>query len=166
MVLDFHKELTVTGFKYTVMEGTKISDYGIWLRDEEGEWIKAAEGKFDENETQSIYFTEEGSKNIVSYKTSALKLEIRGQKDKEISISELDVLGVTGDNVDFRRTEEGTAAIGRLSEDYVYGDGTEDVIPAGSIVFTGIYKGNPAYNVVMLYDQNGNIVGGRGAGES
>ncbi len=164
VVLDFHKELTVTGFKYTVMEGTKISDYGIWLRDEEGEWIKAAEGKFDENETQSIYFTEEGSKNIASYKTSALKLEIRGQKDKEISISELDVLGVTGDNVDFRRTEEGTAAIGRLSEDYVYGDGTEDVIPAGSIVFTGIYKGNPAYNVVMLYDQNGNIVGGRGAG--
>ena len=132
MVLDFHKELTVTGFKYTVMEGTKISDYGIWLRDEEGEWIKAAEGKFDENETQSIYFTEEGSKNIASYKTSALKLEIRGQKDKEISISELDVLGVTGDNVDFRRTEEGTAAIGRLSEDYVYGDGTEDPVRGGS----------------------------------
>ncbi len=34
------------------------------------------------------------------------------------------------------------------------------MIPAGSIVFTGTYKGNPAYNVVVLYDQNGNIVGG------
>ena len=33
-------------------------------------------------------------------------------------------------------------------------------IPAGSIVFTGTYKGNPAYNVVVLYDADGNIVGG------
>ena len=28
------------------------------------------------------------------------------------------------------------------------------------LVFIGEYKGNPAYNVVMLYDENGNIVGG------
>ena len=33
-------------------------------------------------------------------------------------------------------------------------------IPAGSLIFTGSYKGNPAYNVVLLYDQNGSIVGG------
>ena len=26
-------------------------------------------------------------------------------------------------------------------------------IPAGSIIFTGEYKGNPAYNVVLLYDE-------------
>ena len=29
----------------------------------------------------------------------------------------------------------------------------------GSILFTGTYKGNPAYNVVMVYDENGNVVG-------
>ena len=28
------------------------------------------------------------------------------------------------------------------------------------MIFTGAFKGNPAYNVVMLYDQAGNIVGG------
>ena len=28
------------------------------------------------------------------------------------------------------------------------------------MVFTGSYKGNPAYNVVMLFDENGNVVGG------
>ena len=33
-------------------------------------------------------------------------------------------------------------------------------IPAGSIVFTGEYKGNPAYNVVLLYDENAQIIGG------
>ena len=71
------------------------------------------------------------------------------------------MIGVTGDNIDFRHAGEGAAAIGRLSADYVYGEDAEDVIPAGSIIFTGAYKGNPAYNVVMLYDQNGHQVGGR-----
>ena len=28
------------------------------------------------------------------------------------------------------------------------------------MVFVGDYKGNPAYNVVMLYDAQGNVVGG------
>ncbi len=27
-------------------------------------------------------------------------------------------------------------------------------------MFTGTFKGNPAYNVVVLYDENGDIVGG------
>ena len=30
----------------------------------------------------------------------------------------------------------------------------------GQSFFVGSYKGNPAYNVVLLYDQDGNIVGG------
>ena len=37
---------------------------------------------------------------------------------------------------------------------------TGEKIPKGSIVFTGTYKGNPAYNVVVLYDEKGKIVGG------
>lgn len=161
VVLDFHKELTITGLQYTVTEGTPVKDYRIWFLNGKGGWTKAAEGAFRGDDTEIVYFAEEGGKNIASYQTTSVKLEIRGQKDTEISISELDVLGVTGDNVDFRRTGEGTAAIGRLSGDFVYGEDSDDVIPAGSIVFTGAYKGNPAYNVVMLYDQNGNQVGGR-----
>jgi hypothetical protein len=71
------------------------------------------------------------------------------------------VLGVTGDDVDFRRTNgEQKPVIGKLKTAFDYGGGT---IPAGSLVFTGVYKGNPAYNVVILYDQDGNIVGGTGA---
>ena len=54
--------------------------------------------------------------------------------------------------------------IGKLKTDYIYQPGTEsqpeEKIPAGSLVFTGTYKGNPAYNVVLMYDQEGNIVGG------
>ena len=52
---------------------------------------------------------------------------------------------------------EGAGGIGILSEDYVEG---EAVIPKGSLIFTGTYKGNPAFNTVLLWDENGRIVGG------
>jgi|GEM_PF-4608891 len=77
-----------------------------------------------------------------------------------ISIAELDVLGVTGDNVEFRMADESAAVIGKLTADYQFAtDGTKNTIPANSLVFMGQYKGNPAYNVVVLYDQNNNQVG-------
>lgn len=54
--------------------------------------------------------------------------------------------------------------IGLLKEDYIYqkaeGGLEEKKIPAGSLVFTGTYMGHPAFNVVILYDEKGNIVGG------
>ena len=41
------------------------------------------------------------------------------------------------------------------------GNSDVTIIPKGSIVFTGSYKGNPAYNMVLLFDENGNVVGGK-----
>ncbi len=160
IILEFNKVLTVTGFKYTVSEGTPIQDYSIYVYDEEGEWIEVSAGVFKDAKTQTVWFEGADGGNIAFYKTAAVKLVVKKQSGKEIAVSELDVLGVTGDNVDFRRTDDGTAAIGRLGSNYVYGDKKEDIIPAGSIIFTGAYKGNPAYNVVILYDESGNIVGG------
>ena len=106
-----------------------------------------------------MYFESEKKGNIASYKTTALKLAVKNMAGKDVAVSELDVLGVTGDNVDFRHSDEGKAAIGILKSDFTYGK-KEEVIPKGSLVFTGTYKGNPAYNVVVLYDQEGNVVGG------
>lgn len=92
---------------------------------------------------------------MARYEASAVKLSITDAAGREIGISELDVLGVTGDNVDFRDVGD-QPSIGKLNSAYTYEGGE---IPAGSIVFIGKYKGNPAYNVVMLYDQDGNVVG-------
>ena len=51
--------------------------------------------------------------------------------------------------------------VGVLTEAYAYDkNNPKNVIPEGSIVFYGTYEGNPAYNVVVLYDENGKIVGG------
>ncbi len=84
-----------------------------------------------------------------------LRLIVKAPAGSEVSISELDVLGPTGDNVELMEN-----GIGLLTQDYVYEQSSGQAIPEGSLIFTGSYKGNPAYNVVLLYDQNGAIVGG------
>lgn len=175
ILLEFNQSHAITGFEYTVgTKETSIGEYEIFVKDEKGAWMEkpAATGTFGEESVQTVYFSKhiEGKPmdNIAVYKTTAMKLVIKDPAGSKISIAELDALGRTGDNVDFRRTEDADkkAAIGRLADDYKYGTGAEDVIPKGSIVFTGFYKGNPAYNVVLLYDQNGENVGTEKADKS
>ncbi len=155
VVMELNQTVTVSGFKYTAESGTAVKDYSIYVRNEKNEWVEAAAGTF-KDKTNTVNFGIEGSSNIALYQTSAVKLAIKNQKGAEIAISELDVLGVTGDDVEFRKTEgDGTTAIGTLAADYVYGtNAAKDVIPKGSVVFTGRYKGNAAFNVVILYDQD------------
>lgn len=160
VLMQFNRKQVISGLKYTVNEGTAIKDYSIYVHGDNDEWTEVVKGSFDDKKVQTVYFENVDGKYVGTYSTDAVKLVIHNQKDTEISISELDVLGVTGDNVDFRSAQDGTSAIGRLASDYQYGETEADKIPAGSIVFVGSYKGNPAYNVVLLYDQNGNIVGG------
>lgn len=158
IVIDFNQALTATGLKYTVGDEGSIGEYEIYVFTDD-EWKLTAEGTFNGSET--VYFANDDDKYISTYSATAVKLVLLNQNNSTVSIAELDVLGVTGDNVDFRRTdEEATAVIGTLSEDYKYGENSDDVIPKDSLIFTGSYKGNPAYNVVLLYDENGNIVGG------
>ncbi|MDE7223284.1 MAG: M60 family metallopeptidase, partial [Acetatifactor sp.] len=159
ITLNFNKTLTVTGFKYTGLEGAAGSGYELHVYTG-NTWVKAAEGSFGQETSGTIFFANEDGKYISTYAAAAVKLILKAQSGCQISVQEMDVLGVTGDNVDFRRTDDNTVAIGKLSADYQYGTEAGDVIPAGSIVFTGAYKGNPAYNVVLLFDQNGNNVGG------
>lgn len=160
VLMQFNRKQIISGLKYTVNEGTAIKDYSIYVHRDNDEWTEVVKGSFDDKKVQTVYFENVDGKYVGTYSTDAVKLVIHNQKDTEISISELDVLGVTGDNVDFRSAQDGTSAIGRLASDYQYGETEADKIPAGSIVFVGSYKGNPAYNVVLLYDQDGNIVGG------
>lgn len=158
IIIDFNQTLTATGMKYTAGSGTSVGDYEIYVMSG-NEWILTAKGTF--NGSGTVYFANDDDKYISTYDSDAVKLVLLNQENTTVSIAELDVLGVTGDNVDFRRAgETATAAIGILSADYQYGEESGNVIPEGSLVFTGSYKGNPAYNVVIVYDENGKIVGG------
>lgn len=84
------------------------------------------------------------------------------EKSGSLELHEIDVLGVTGDNVDFL---EGNAAVGTLESSIKYADETgvaegSYTIPAGSLVFIGSYKGDTAYNALKMFDQDGNLIPG------
>ncbi|MDE5771010.1 MAG: M60 family metallopeptidase [Ruminococcus sp.] len=158
ITISFNQVLTTTGLKYTAGEGQAIGAYEVYIS-EDNDWTLVSQGKFDGSKT--VYFANDDGKYISTYDTTAVKLVITGQQNQDISIAEIDVLGVTGDNVDFRKTnEENTNVIGTLEADYKYSKDADDVIPAGSLIFTGSYKGNPAYSTVILYDNDGKVVGG------
>ncbi len=154
IVIEFNKTLTVSGFQHQAAGGT--GGYRIQVL-ADGVWLDVGNGTFGGDKT--VYFHNEKGDYVCTYRATALKL-IPDSASGQISMAELEVIGVTSDNVDLKETQEGIPAIGRLSADYRYGTGEADVIPAGSILFTGGFKGNPAYNVVLLYDQDGNNIGG------
>lgn len=164
VTLDFHQQLAVTAFKYTVTSGTPIESYEIALTSDGSQWQTVASGTFEVGEGEdpyeepyTVYFPDEdGEPRVTTYDATGLRLTVKSPAGAEISISELDVLGPTGDNVEL--LEDG--GIGILTDDFVYEESTGAKIPAGSLVFTGTYKGNLAYNVVLLYDQDGKVVGG------
>ena len=152
--MQFNKALDVTGFKFTLNEGKEVpaGTFTVELC-ENGEWVTVPTNVTEITETGStiVYFvTEDGWMRTSS--ATAMRITFTGATS--VNVTELDVLGPTGDNVEMVAED----SIGILESDYVY-DSEGGKIPAGSIVFIGSYKGNPAYNVVILYDQDGKIVG-------
>ncbi|MDO4275017.1 MAG: fibronectin type III domain-containing protein [Eubacteriales bacterium] len=160
IILDFHKTLPVSALLYEWKDGTTpIKNYRIQLSKDGSKWFTVKEGQFqtDNTDTAVVYFQNEKKDPFVcTFDAQYLKLQILDSGER--SVSELEILGPSGDNLEFRKD----APVGILKEDYVYASDKTGVqkIPEGSLVFTGTYKGNPAYNVAVLYDENGNVVGG------
>lgn len=152
VILDMKKDTEITALRYTKGDdGNPVGAYRIEV---------STDGKSTVYLTNKDIAGNEGAAPwVATYNASYVKITAVGQKGNTLSIGELDILGPSGDNVELL-----TDGIGKLKTDYVYqtaAEGqTEEKIPAGSLVFTGTYKGNPAYNVVLLYDSEGNIVGG------
>ena len=159
IVIDLKQTLEVSALRYYA-DANAISDYRIEVSTDGAEYMTAAKGTFTLEEGQdTVYFTNGTDPWVTTYDIRYIRITAEGQAGKEIGIQEFDILGPSGDNVEFTN-DEGKTTIGILAEDYVYDQANGQKIPAGSTVFAGSYKGNPAYNVVVLYDQDGNIVGG------
>lgn len=128
-------------------------DGAVWTTVKENVSLSAGESK--------IWFDavrEEAREDFIGT-YSARYVRLTAPDAKNVRIREIDLCGPSGDNLEFMSAESGQPAIGILSADYAYGSKPEDVIPKGSLIFTGTYKGNPAYNVVVLYDMEGNVIG-------
>lgn len=158
LVISFNEMIAAAGMKITAPKGSSeaVKKYEVYISQNQSDWTLAKAGtlSYDDKGTALVYFSKEDDSWMYTYDASYLKLVVKGQKTVEIS--EIDILGPAGDNVEI--LEKG---IGILKTDYIYDANREDgKIPKGSLIFTGEYKGNPAYNVVKLYDENGNIIGG------
>ena len=133
-----------------------ISKYEVYVSKDGKSWTKAHSGTFDTSKENTIYFNESGSSlntQLWAYDAQYVKLVAKGAT--AISIAELDILGPTGDNIEIG-IDNGDKVykngVGRLKSDYTYADG--QVIPKGSIIVTGEYKGDPAFNVPLVLNEN------------
>lgn len=169
IIIELEEAKKLVGFKYTSTSGKELKNYTVSVSKDGNSWtevkkvetsfIKALFSSNNEN-TKTVYFG--AGDKLEIYDATFVKFEI---DEKEVSIAEIDLIGPTGDNVDFIKTEDGTySGYGILTNDVTLGTsdntGKTVTIPAGSIVFTGTYKGNPAYNALKLWDENNQLLTG------
>lgn len=159
ITVDFHKTAEVTALKY---QGDALSDVTVEVSGDKEVWTAvkqhvACKGGAEEMIWFDSVREEDRDKWIGTYEARYVRLTFA--VTGEVSIQEIELCGPSGDNLEFMTAEAGQPAIGVLSADFRYGEDDSDVIPQGSLIFTGIYKGNPAYNVVLLYDTEGNVIG-------
>ena len=171
MTIDMGKASAVTSVRYTLKDADAAQALGSYRIETSLDGatyavVKEGEIALGEDGTATLYFDNKQDPWICTYDARYLRITATGQAGKELSVGEIDVFGPSGDNVDFLEAQ-GSPAVGVLKSDFVYQPAGQDkdklFIPQGSVVFTGSYKGNPAYNVVVLYDGQGNVVGGADA---
>ena len=142
LVLTLSKTVPVTGVKITGAEDLSGS-YKVEVTADGQNWTTAKLGALSGAETVA-YFTKPGAdagdSRIWTYDASAVR--ITGLPEGAGAI----LLDYPGDRVDFYPD----AAVGKLKSDYRYGDGEDQVIPAGTLVVVGSYRGDPNYNTVEL----------------
>lgn len=172
ITINMGKTTEVTALRYHRGKDDRndITNYRIEISQDGKTFKKLKEGTFDfTNDVATVYFQNANNDPwIATYDAVYVRITALNQKNKTLVIPELDILGPTGDNIEFYDEKvTKTASIGILKEDYIlqekYETHEEQKIEKGSLIFTGTYKGNPAYNVVMLYDEAGNIIGGTDA---
>lgn len=148
-----------------------LTDLKISVSEDGNSWTQVRQVDADElnSDSQTITINSDGSRTIFFEKKDApdnlyvcqaayVKVEMPTvAANTNVSIQNIDLLGPVGDNVEW--LSQGNS-IGKLKSEYVYDKDKGSKIPAGSIVFTGVYKGNPAFNVVVLKDENKKIIDG------
>lgn len=162
ITIDMHQVESVTMLKY---QGDALQSATVDVSTDGTNWktVKKGFAGLGGSGTNELWFdalTADGSiqENFVgTYDARYVRLTIA--KSGSISIREIDLCGPSGDNIEFQKKADGTIPVGRLTKNWQYGQDAADVVTTGALIFTGTYKGNPAYNVVIVYDEQGNVIG-------
>ena len=175
VTIEMDRTKSVVGLKYTPGTTTKkkfslknlftrntettyspISKYEVLVSQDGVNWTKAHSGTFDTTKENIIYFNEKGNSDnsqLWSYDAKYVKLVAKGAST--ISIAELDILGPQGDNIEIGMDNNDQVyknGVGKLKSAYEYAPG--QFIPKGSILIMGEYKGDPAFNVPLVLNEN------------
>lgn len=163
IIVELNEVLSIIGFKVTkVNESDVLPNYEVQISLDKQKWDTIKVGTLEFNgKVATVYFDKfeiDKDPRVQVYDTAYVKLVFKNstKKDMTITLSELDVLGKPGDNIEILK-ENG---IGILKEDYILDAEKGTKIPEGSFVVIGEYSGHPAYNVIKLYDENGGLISG------
>lgn len=152
-------------FKKTKTSKTAIQKYKVEVSKDGNTWTTVKNGTFNSNNpTETIYFDKEGvqgGNQLNVYNARFVKLTAVGATN--ISIAELDLISPPGDNIEIGVADDNINyknGLGRLKEEFVYQVDNPDTsenekksIPKGSIIITGEYRGNPAFNVPLVLNE-------------
>ena len=162
ITVDLGTPTEVTAVRYALAdasEGAAFGAYRIETSLDGATFTPIKEGELALSDgAATLYFDNGKDPWICTYDARYLRITAPGQAGRSLSIGEIDVFGPSGDDVSLLAD-----GVGLLKSDFTFqqGEGQDrQFVPQGSLVFTGAYKGNPAYNVVVLYDAEGNVVGG------
>lgn len=189
IIMDLQGTKDVTGIKYTKSSSavsrfslkrlfnrsttySPMSKYEIYVSNDGETWESVSTGTFEfgnesilggatDADTAKVLFTK--NNNLYSYDARYVKIVAKDAGDSNLDIADISLIGSTGDNIEIGavniENNQISTGIGRLEEDFVY-DKKGSKIPAGSILVVGKYKGNPAFNVPLLIDENNKTIEG------
>ena len=179
VLIDTNEVKSLAGIKYTAPTTTTklfkksktskqaINNYKIEVSKNGNDWTTVKNGSFKldpNNPTETIYFDKqgvEGGNQLNVYNARFVKLTAVGATN--ISIAELDLISPPGDNIEIGVAEDNINyknGLGILKEDFIYQpdnpitpENEEKKIPKGSVIITGEYRGNPAFNVPLVLNE-------------
>ena len=156
---------TDTSEETVELEGEAVPLAGLGEVEVQGDWTIAKMGSFTANDSSDpthsflTYFNKPGAHDTRIWMYDAKQIAISGIPT-DVALEDIHLLDYPGDNIAFT---EG-ASIGVLGQDYTYETtkGTEK-IPAGTIVVTGSYRGDPLYNSVRIVGKMQSMMPGSSA---
>lgn len=154
VTLTLGEETAVSGVKLSGANRPTSGDFTVTVTDGQGTQTIARTGSFDLGnqavDDQNSYLTYLNKPGTTSVDTriwtyDAKTVTITGIPES-LEDSAIALISYAGDDVALM--SEG--AVGRLSTDYRYGSGADEVISAGTLIIVGTYRGDPVYGTVKI----------------
>lgn len=148
--------LTTSGLKIVGDSIPTDGNYTVTITTTDGRSVVAKSDRFSNSQSENSFLTYWNKPGTDATDTriwmyDATSIVISGIPD-DVSTSNIQLLSYPGDNIAFT---EG-ASIGILGADYSYtvmdeeGQTKTETIPAGTIIITGSYRGDPIYNSIRV----------------